>query len=161
MTAAVRRARISDATDIARLTTDLGYEPAPPDVASRLSRILERADQDFFLAETDGRPVGWIHVAVLESVESEPFAMIAGLVVDRDHRRAGVGRLLTARAEEWAAAQGCSLVRLWSSAGRTAAHTFYEQLGYANIKTQYAFVKPLNDAARQRLRSLVPRIDEQ
>lgn len=85
--------------------------------------------------------------------------MIGGLVVDRNHRRLGIGRALMERAEVWAAERGCSMVRLTSSATRTAAHQFYEGLGYTTIKTQYSFIKPLNRAAAARVRSFVPRVD--
>ena len=40
-----------------------------------------------------------------------------------------------------------------------AAHRFYEGLGYVNIKTQYSFAKPLNEAATARVRQFVPRVD--
>jgi hypothetical protein len=51
------------------------------------------------------------------------------------------------------------MVRLSSSATRDAAHRFYEGLGYTNIKTQYAFVKPLDAAAAARVPTFVPRVD--
>jgi GNAT superfamily N-acetyltransferase len=79
-------------------------------------------------------------------------------VVERAHRRKGIGRLLMYEAEEWARLQGCSVVRLWSSSARTASHLFYEQLGYTNIKTQYSFIKSLK-AGGQDLRTFVPRVD--
>ena len=42
MAVAIRPGRMSDADDIAQLTTQLGYEVAASDVAARLSRILSR-----------------------------------------------------------------------------------------------------------------------
>jgi GNAT superfamily N-acetyltransferase len=67
-------------------------------------------------------------------VDAEAFVLIGGLVVDRNHRRLGIGRELMDRAEAWARERGCSMVRLTSSATRTAAHRFYEDLGYTHIK---------------------------
>ena len=107
----------------------------------------------------DSRAVGWVHVVFAEYVDAEACAAIAGLVVDRDHRRLGIGRALVDRAETWARDRGCSMVRLTSSATRNAAHRFYENLGYANIKTQYSFIKPLDPAAAARVRTFVPRVD--
>ena len=94
-----------------------------------------------------------------EFVESAAFVVIGGLVVDRAHRKRGIGSLLMERAEEWARTQGCSLVRLWSSSIRVEAHRFYEHLGYRNIKTQYSFVKPVAAAGQDVLRSLVPKVE--
>lgn len=155
----IRAARASDASEIAQLTIQLGYDLTHENAADRLSRILLREDQQFFVADLDGRAVGWVHVVFAEYVDAEAHAAIAGLVVDQDHRRLGIGRALVDRAEIWARDRGCSIVRLTSSATRNAAHRFYENLGYANIKTQYSFIKPLDPAAAARVRTFVPRVD--
>jgi hypothetical protein len=63
------------------------------------------------------------------------------------------------QAEAWAVEQGCSVVRLWSSVGRTEAHGFYEQLGYSNIKTQYSFAKSVDPTMQQNFGGFVPRLD--
>jgi GNAT superfamily N-acetyltransferase len=160
MAVSVRIARASDAHDIAELTAQLGYQVTASIVTARLSRILARPDQRFMVAELDDRPLGWVHVAIAEYVESGSFAVIGGLVVDRDHRRKGIGTLLMARAEEWARQQGCSMIRLWSSSVRTAAHRFYEDLGYTNIKTQYSFMKSVETTGQEVLRTFVPQVDE-
>ena len=156
----VRVAVPSDAPAIADLTTQLGYNIGVGDTAARLTRILARHDERFFVAEADGRVIGWVHAVVADFVDVEAFVLIAGLVVDRERRRQGIGRALLEGAEAWAVEQGCALVRLTSSATRTKAHRFYEGLGYVNVKTQFSFAKPLNSEAAKRLGSLVPRVDD-
>ena len=133
----------TNAGEISRLTGHLGYEVSPADVSARLSRMLGREDQQFLVAELNGRPVGWIHVGVAEYIETGAFAAVNGLVVDRDVRSRGVGQLLLERAEEWARDRGVPLIRLWSTTSREGAHRFYERQGYMKIKMQYAFVKSL------------------
>jgi GNAT superfamily N-acetyltransferase len=155
----IRSARTLDAGEIARLTTQLGYDLTEANAADRLSRILVRDDQEFFVADLDDRIVGWVHVLRAEYVDAEAFVVIGGLVVDRNHRRLGIGRRLMDRAERWARERGCSMVRLASSSTRHAAHRFYEAIGYTNIKSQYSFVKPLEPAAAARVRTFVPRVD--
>jgi GNAT superfamily N-acetyltransferase len=137
-----------------------GYESDTSVVAERLSRILLRPDQQFFVAEFDGRLVGWLHAVVSEYVELETFVVISGLVVDKSHRRQGIGTLLMKHAEDWARSQGCSVVRLWSSAGRTVAHDFYQRLGYMKIKTQYSFMKSLDADRREDLNKFIPCLDQ-
>jgi hypothetical protein len=61
---------------------------------------------------------------------------------------------------DWARQQGCSIVRLWSSAARTHSHRFYERLGYTNIKTQYSFIKSLDAAGHQDVKWFVPRVEQ-
>lgn len=159
MAIGVRVALVSDAAAVVGLTRQLGYEVLAPDVEARLSRILSRADQQFFVAELEGHVVGWLHAAISEYVETGPFVVIGGLVVDQEQRGKGIGRELMSRAEDWAKNQGCTIVRLWSSSFRTAAHRFYEGLGYANIKTQYAFAKSLKGGGREQLSAFIPRAD--
>jgi GNAT superfamily N-acetyltransferase len=156
----IRLARVSDAEVIARLTAQLGYEVGSSTVSARLSRILARADQRFLVAECDGQPVGWLHAVISEYVEADAFVLVGGLVVNRLHRRKGIGRMLMLEAEEWARQRGCSFVRLWSSSVRTASHRFYQQLGYTNIKTQYSFIKSVG-ATGQDVRTFVPRVDQE
>ncbi len=156
---AIRPARGADAEAVARLTGELGYDLAPSAAAERLTRLLAKHDQRFLIAEADGHIVGWLHATVAEYIEADPFVVIAGLVVQREHRSQGVGRALVARAEDWARERGIPIVRLWSSAPRERAHRFYERLGYAHVKTQYAFVKHLDAGDRADLTAFVPRVE--
>ena len=155
----IRVARPADGGAIAALTRQLGYDVEEAAVAARLARILDREDQQVFIAEDRGRPVGWVHALLAEYIEADPFVVIGGLVVDRGHRRHGLGRRLMAAAEEWAKTRRCSIVRLWSSSARTAAHRFYQALGYTHVKTQYSFVKALDPSAQHRVQEFVPRVE--
>jgi ribosomal protein S18 acetylase RimI-like enzyme len=160
MPISLRVAAVSDAEAIARLTGQLGYDVSAAAVEATLLRILPRADRRFVVAELDARVVGWIDAAIWDYVETGPFVVIGGLVVDNCYRRQGIGRLLMNMAEEYARSQGCAVVRLWSSSSRTAAHRFYEGLGYANIKTQYSFAKVIDGNRSEGLSLFVPRIRE-
>ena len=159
MTISVRLARESDADAVAALTAQLGYEVASAVLGPRLARILERPNQRFLIAESAGRAAGWLHALIAEYVETGEVLVIAGLVVDRSCRRQGVGRTLMAHAEQWGRERGCPTNLLWSSEGRASAHAFYERLGYAKLKTQFAFGKSTGPAA-QRLPQLAPRISD-
>jgi GNAT superfamily N-acetyltransferase len=159
MAISIRVARASDAGDVARLTAELGYDVAESAVVTRLSRIVTREDQRFLLAERDGVSVGWLHAVVCEFVETDRFVLIAGLVVAKAQRRSGIGRLLMGHAEEWARSHGCALVRLSSSSTRTAAHRFYERLGYVSVKTQYSFARSVDADRRLDASAFVPRVD--
>jgi len=155
----IRTATLGDASAVAALVTQLGYVAAPLEVSDRLARLLVRPAQRFIVAEDEGRLRGWVHVEVADTIDSGPYAHIAGLVVDRSHRRQGIGAALMAEAEAWAREHGCPVVRLRSSAPRTAAHRFYEGLGYVNVKTQFSFVKALDARGDEMARRLVPRVE--
>jgi predicted N-acetyltransferase YhbS len=155
----IRDARAADAAAIANLTRQLGYDVTEAEAVERLARMLLRDDQRIFVADRDGRVVGWVHAVLAQYIDTDAFVMIGGLVVDRDHRRMGVGQALMNHAEAWAARHGCSMVHLSSSASRRAAHQFYETLGYTNVKTQFAFAKPLSADAATRVKKLIPRVE--
>jgi len=155
----VRAARLDDAGSIAQLNGQLGYALTAEDAAARLSKILSKRDHQFLIAEADGTTLGWMHAALGDHLDTDTCVVIEGLVVDRNHRGQGVGKILLASAEQWAKASGCSLVRLRSTSTRTKAHAFYEHLGYTNVKTQYSFAKGVDGAGRDAVKRLAPRVE--
>lgn len=160
MAVLIRAGRVSDAAEVAGLTSQLGYDVSAATAAERLSRILSRRDQRFWVAVVDGRLVGWVHAARVEYLESGASVVIAGLVVDRGSRRQGLGTSLMKQAETWAASEGYRAIRLQSTISRTAAHRFYEARGYIKVKTQYSFVKPLGAAGADALRGFIPNVED-
>jgi N-acetylglutamate synthase-like GNAT family acetyltransferase len=155
----IREAETSDADAVARLLGQLGYDATPADIASRLARILTRSDHRFVIAEAEGLVVGWIHASVSEHIDAAACVLIEGLVVDRDYRGRGIGRVLLDAAEAWARALGCSLVRLSSTDARTEAHQFYQHLGYTKVKTQHSFAKAVDPEGQRLIARLVPRVE--
>ncbi|HXU46896.1 MAG TPA: GNAT family N-acetyltransferase [Thermoanaerobaculia bacterium] len=139
----VRPATLDDAAAIAALADDLGY-PTPPDrMRGRLAPLLDRPGQRVLVAERNGSVVGWLHLATVEMVESDPFAEIYGLIVAADERGRGTGVLLLAAAEAWAASAGFTRLRVRSNVIRERAHRFYRREGYVPTKDQRIFDKDL------------------
>jgi GNAT superfamily N-acetyltransferase len=140
----IRDARESDVNELAGLTTELGYPSTPTDIARRLPFLLGRDDQRVLVAVDDrDRAVGWIHVALQRSLEDDPYAQIAGLVVAAAARGAGAGSRLVAEGERWARAQGVGIMRVRTNVVRERTHGFYRNAGYALKKTSHLFVKLL------------------
>jgi GNAT superfamily N-acetyltransferase len=133
--------RAADIDDVARLCGQLGYPSAPDAVARRFGSITGRADHGVFVAELEGRAIGWLHVAMHRTIECDAMAEILGVVVDEAARNRGVGARLIDEAERWAAATGCSILRVRSRIARDRAHAFYERAGYQRVKTQHVFEK--------------------
>jgi GNAT superfamily N-acetyltransferase len=159
MTVSIRPAQSSDASRIAELTAQLGYQLSATAAAERLAGIRAQQDHALWVADLDGHVIGWLHALVAHYMDAEPYVLIGGLVVDAAHRGQAVGRTLVAEAERWAADRGCALVRVSSSSRRTAAHRFYQQLGYTIVKTQHAFAKSLRPDGAATLSALSPVVD--
>lgn len=140
----IRIATIHDAAALAVLTGELGYSGTPEDLEKRLTALRARGLNEVFVAcDESDRPVGWINVILATSLEAEPRAELAGLVVSSSCRGEGVGKALMARAEGWAASQGVSVLRVRTNAVRADAHAFYEHLGYGLVKQQRVYEKGL------------------
>jgi len=140
----IRAAEPGDAGRITALCRQLGCPTPPEQVERRIERIRRREEHAVYVAQRPGGDViGWVHVFVRPLLLAEPHAQIGGLVVDRDHRRRGVGRRLMERAERWARDSHCRAVSLGSNVIRRGTHAFYRAIGYRHTKTQRAFRKPL------------------
>jgi hypothetical protein len=77
----VRLARLNDAPAIANLSTQLGYPSRPEETEARLRDILDRADGAILIADEEGAVDGWLQVAGTHYIDSDPFALITGLVL--------------------------------------------------------------------------------
>lgn len=154
----IRRARVDDAPEVARLAGELGYPGAADQMRQRLETIGASSDHAVFAAERGacavGEPgacagrsaaplLGWIHVARRILLESGECAEIVGLVVVVGARRAGVGRRLVAAAEQWSRSLALQRIVVRSNAVRTESHEFYPALDYALAKSQRVYVKQL------------------
>lgn len=138
-----------DAGAVAALSGQLGYPAAADRIASRFRVLVEDPDSTILVAEMSDRALGgWIHVSGRRSLETDPLAEIAGLVVEAARRRQGIGRQLVDAAEAWARGRGYVRMRVRSNVARDAAHDFYSGLGFARIKSQHVYERAV-DAGRR------------
>jgi GNAT superfamily N-acetyltransferase len=139
----IRPIREEDAAVAAALCTQLGYPTDAVAVRARMTQIAGDAHRAVLVACLDDVVVGWIDLSVEYHLQSEPAALIGGLVVAEAARGRGIGRQLCKAAEEWARAQGVARLRVRSNAIRERAHAFYLRDGYARVKTSAVFEKTL------------------
>ena len=83
--------------------------------------------QDFFVLELDGNPVGCVAVHSFDCGDGTRIAELASLCVRRAHKNKGHGRKLVAFAEETAKQRGCDRVFALST---QASRFFEETMGY-------------------------------
>ena len=140
---AIRPARAGDEEELARLSTQLGYPMSAEAAGAQLAEISGHPDHALLVAEGPPGLAGWIQVSLPRIFESPKAAELAGLVVDETRRGEGVGPRLLRAAEDWAWARGCRAVRVRSNVIRERAHAFYAREGYAKVKVQQVFEKPV------------------
>ena len=140
----VRSMTERDAPAVADLAGQLGYPSTEAQIRRRFESVSDDPGSAVFVAEDEaGHVVGWTHVVARSFLESDPYAELAGLVVDRTARRRGVGHILVSAAETWAAERGYATMRVRSNVKRVEARPFYEGMGYVIGKTQNVYEKTL------------------
>jgi N-acetylglutamate synthase-like GNAT family acetyltransferase len=137
----IRQARVDDASEMARLADELGYQMTPAEMHHRLRVLLSNEQHHIAVATSDAVLLGWVHVEHRFSVDGGDRGELMGLVVDSSARRLGVGRELVAVAENWVLTRGVSSLTVRSNVLRKDSHPFYESLGYSRDKTQHVYSK--------------------
>lgn len=138
----IRDAELKDATELASLMCELGYETTPAEMEMRLMSILSNPAYKTLVAVVDDRICGMIGTLENPSYEhNDSGGRILALVISCATRRRGIGRALIAAAEKDFARRGIKRIALNTRLTRKDAHQFYEALGYA--RNGWRFVKVL------------------
>ncbi|HEV2154549.1 GNAT family N-acetyltransferase [Bradyrhizobium sp.] len=109
-------------------------DPLPAVYYEAFARVERDPNLTLVVAESEGRVVGCLQLAVLPGISSQ--GGIRGLLEDvrvaSDCRSRGIGEQLVQWAVTEAKARGCILVELLTHASRTDAQRFYKRLGFAS-----------------------------
>jgi N-acetylglutamate synthase-like GNAT family acetyltransferase len=138
-----RKASTNDSSEIARLSSQLGYPVEKDQVTERLSKILVQEDHVVFVAEITGKLIGWVHAHGVYLIESHPYTEIGGLIVDSNFRGLNIGKNLVSYCEEWSKLSGFEEIRVRTNEKRLETIKFYAKIGFENIKSQRVFKKAL------------------
>jgi GNAT superfamily N-acetyltransferase len=133
-----------DIPDSLPLLAELGYEMSRDEAAQRVNAVSTTPEHALFVAESDARVIGLIHVFARPAIENPREAVVQALVVEAASRRLGIGRSLLNAAERWGNEHNCRSVVLSSNVVRAPAHVFYAALGYRVAATSYVLRKPLS-----------------
>jgi GNAT superfamily N-acetyltransferase len=144
----LRRARLEDAAEIARLVTELGYPVETGAILSRLQALLLHPDHLVTVAAgPNDRLSGVIMAEHRVLLLYGPQVEIMGLSVGSEARRMGVGRALVKAVEDWAGQFGDGPIVVRSNVIRPESHPFYERLGYKRRKTQHVYARSSGNGA--------------
>ena len=110
------------------------------DLRALYEAILAHPDQRLLVAEDGDQLVGSAHLMLLRHFRRKlsRSAVVEGVIVDREYRRAGVGAALMRAAAEAAREAGCYKLDLTSNLARTGAHRFYSRLGWKRSHYGYS-----------------------
>jgi ribosomal protein S18 acetylase RimI-like enzyme len=137
----IRPARREDVAAIVAMLADdhLGRarerveDPLPAVYYEAFERVERNQNLQLVVAESEGRVVGCLQLAVLPGISSQ--GGIRGLLEDvrvaSDCRSRGIGEQLVQWAITEAKTRGCNLVELLTHQSRVDAQRFYKRLGFA------------------------------
>jgi GNAT superfamily N-acetyltransferase len=127
----IRECTSDDAIAVSALLRELGYSVSPQQAAENIRQLDETGSDPILLAVWEGRVAGVLAGHFCRMLQYDnPVMRVTALVIDREARRRGIGKLLMEHADELAAARGCDFIELTSAMGRMDAHAFYRSLGY-------------------------------
>jgi GNAT superfamily N-acetyltransferase len=122
---------------------DLFKRPQGDDFAvSFFDEMLADPTVRIFLAEEDGRPIGYLMSKLFERAEgpftyTNRFLQVEHISVHPDRQRQGVGTALMNRVEELAREIGVTKIQLDSWDFNTEAHTFFERRGFEKFNFRF------------------------
>jgi GNAT superfamily N-acetyltransferase len=136
----VREMLAKDAKAVNLLSAQLGYPLSREQTFENIEAVLKSKNHIAFVAVHENKIVGWIGAAQAIMIEAKQHCEINGLVTDERFRGKGVGKLLIEKVKQWAQENGNDVLSLHCNVTRTAAHLFYEHIGFKAIKEQKFFM---------------------
>ena len=137
----IRKALISDSVALTELSEQLGYPTTVKEVENRVKYLLNKKDHQIFVAEYNDKIIGFISFERYDILYYPSGLNITGLVVDKNYRNTGIGKLLLKIAEKYAIENSLIFLRANSGSQRLDAHQFYRKNGFSNEKDQKRFIK--------------------
>lgn len=129
----VRNMKARDLPQLATLYEQFWGEPSyPMKMQEQLEKMECMGTHIVLSAEEDGRLLGSVMGIVCEELygDCRPFLVIENMIVDKEYRRVGVGRMLLAELERQAKKRGCTQMILVTEKSRRDACGFYESVGF-------------------------------
>ena len=136
----IRKANVKDADYIVALSKEMGYNPDKSELIEKVKRIRKDEGNIIYVA-CNTSLVGWIHVSLVDPIESSKFAEIRGFVVNRKYRNQGIGTRLILEAENWAKKKGCKKLRVRTNIIREETREYYLNKNFKSKKFQEVFDK--------------------
>lgn len=138
----VRAAAPADADALAALLSQLsGVSLGSAEVADNLA-AARKAKAGMVVAEL-GDIIGCCGWAVVATVHRGPIGRLTVLLVDKGHRRKGIGTAMLVDAETALAKAGCRQVEAMSDITINNSHNFFRSLKFE--QASYRFVRDINE----------------
>jgi len=127
----IRKLQKNDADEVSRIYADITMQPVDPDFKGVVEEHAQRADQACFVAEQDGKVVGFMISYILTAGFGMPkSAWIATLGVDTRCMGQGIGATLAEEILKYYKAKGVENVYTSVRWDSTDLLSFFKTLGF-------------------------------
>jgi GNAT superfamily N-acetyltransferase len=134
----IRDARPADSAALVELIRSLGHEIDEAGVRRNLT-ALRKVGETPLVATFGKQVVGVCGVhRTITPHRGYPIGRITILVVAKEARDQGIGRMLVDAALEWMRKSGCKLVEVTSNDRLAEAHAFYRHMGFERTSIRFA-----------------------
>lgn len=130
----IRSVKIEDSRELLPLMDQLGYPQDNPSMQKRLKTCIDSGIYYCLITEVESHIVALAFFIIYPSCYKDSNrCSIEALIVNKQHRRQGIGRKLMKAVEELALENNCSSISLISNIHRDKEIIeFYNSLGYHN-----------------------------
>lgn len=135
----MREIRLDDIDQFNLLMDQLSARAASAEALLRnINKAIHREEMYLLVAEDHekGRLCGSMLGLLCEDFcdECRPILFIENVVTDERYRRMGVAKKMFMAMEAWGRERGVHYAVLCSAMNRTEAHSFYQNIGYSQVK---------------------------
>lgn len=113
-------------------TLERDFEPAREKQLAGLGLILDNPGMGrLFVVRVQGEVVGMANgLITISTAQGGPVLLLEDVILGKEHRGTGLGRLLVEHVLAWAAAEGMTRVTLLADRANAPALAFYARLGF-------------------------------
>lgn len=126
----VDRMKAEDIRQIEELYEELIPGCCSADTIEKNFAMVGEKENYFIAVAKEGEKIVGSAMGIINIALDAPFMVVENVIVKKDCRRGGVGRMIFERLDKFAEENECEYSILVSSGFRKEAHKFYERMGY-------------------------------
>ena len=143
----IYKAEGSDARAAAELAVLMWESNTIEEMTEDLSAVIGSLQGAIFLAEEEGRPIGFAQCQLrhdyVEGTDSSPVGYLEGILVLEEYRNQGYAGALLERCQQWAREQGCTEFASDCELDNETSRRFHMKVGFEEANRVICFTKKL------------------
>ena len=143
----IYKAEASDARAAAELAVLMWESNTIEEMTEDLSAVIGSSQGAIFLAEEEGRPIGFAQCQLrhdyVEGTDSSPVGYLEGILVREEYRNQGHARALLERCQQWVREQGCTEFASDCELDNETSRRFHMKVGFEEANRVICFTKRL------------------